>query len=107
MGTNISITTQDDANTAPTSVFFLFVVIAAIEVALPPRNPPPQVANLLGFIDVSAHLITVEEESRMDVVSPVFTLFNTEDVTSLKVEDRIALTLSNQPIQVVEYVLNT
>lgn len=82
-------------------------MVAAIEAALPSSDALPQFTNLLGLVNVSTHLVPIEEVASMDVVATIFTLFNGTDVTSEVVEDWVAFMLSDQAIQVIEHVLDT
>lgn len=103
---SLQITPVDQAKPQPVSVFIL-VEIAVVEATLTTGNALPQLTDPLSPVDISTHLSTVEEERCMDVVPPILTLLDTADVTYLMVEDRIAFTFSDEPIQVIEYVLST
>ena len=105
MGTDISITPQDHTDTTLVSVLFL-VVVAAIEVALPPSDAFPQFTDLLRRVDVSTYFIAIEEVGRVDVIAPILSLLNRTDVTSEVLKDRVALMLRNHPIQVIEHMLD-
>ncbi len=58
---------SDTTDTARITVSLL-VVVATVHVALAVRDLTPQLAYLNGLVDISAYLITVEEERRIDVV---------------------------------------
>jgi hypothetical protein len=106
MTPGIQIVSSYDTESAPLTILFL-VVIAAVEAALSPSNALPKLTYLLCLIDVSTNLVAIEEVGRMDVVAPVVALLPRTDVTNEVVEDRVALMLCNQPVQVIEHVLNT
>ncbi|WP_157720921.1 hypothetical protein [Pseudomonas vancouverensis] len=45
-------------------------MIAAAHVAMTMRDVLPQLTELNGFVDVSTHLVVIEEVDSMDVVAP-------------------------------------
>ncbi|MCY1437679.1 hypothetical protein D9M71_538500 [compost metagenome] len=81
-----------------------------MHVALAMRDILPQLTKLDGLVDVSTHLVAVEEVGRMDVVAPAIIpipLLHRTDVANEVVEYRVSLMLSNQLIQVIEHMLDT
>jgi hypothetical protein len=101
MTTNLLIAPKDHACTPPVFIPVLIlslIVITAIKAALPPSSTLPQLANLLSLINIPAHLVAVEEESRMEVVATMLTLLHCADIADEVVENRVTLTLSNKPV---------
>lgn len=86
---------------------FIFFEIAVVEVALTTGDALPQLTDPLRPVDVGTHFSAVEEESSMDVIPTILALFNAADVAGFMIENQVTFTLSNQPIEVVEYVLHT
>src|SRR5690606_8122714 len=102
----VQVSPVDQANAKPVLVFILFEV-AVVEAALTTGNALPELTDPLGPVDVGTHFRAVEEERSMDVIAPILALLNAADVAGFMVENQVTLTLSNQPIQVVEYALHT
>ncbi|MNR03684.1 hypothetical protein D3C85_1195930 [compost metagenome] len=97
---------MDQANPQPV-LMFIFFEVAVVEVALTTGDALPQLSDPLCPVDVGTHFSPVEEESSMDVIPTILALFNAADVAGFMIENQITFTLSNQPVQVVEYVLHT
>lgn len=73
MTSNRPITPLDAADTTLARVSLL-VMVAAVRVTLTPRDILPQLNKLDGLVDISAHLIAIEEVG-MDAATTAFTDF--------------------------------
>lgn len=100
------VTPVDQANPQPV-LMFIFFEVAVVEAALTTGDAPPKLSDPLCPVDVGTHFSAVEEESSMDVIPTILALFNAADIAGFMIENQVPFTLSNQPVQVVEYVLHT
>jgi len=85
-------------------------MVAAVGIALTTSDLLPQLANPSCLTDIPAHYVAIEEVGCMDVVTPAvisIPLLNGVDVSDKMLEDRMAVVLGNQGIQVIEHLFDT
>ncbi len=103
--TSLFVTTVDHPDTAFITVLG-FVLIAVVVATFTTGDLLPQSTNLLRLVDVPPQHGAIEEEGSMDVVTTALSLLDTADVACLMLEDRIAFTCPDQPLQIRKYMLN-
>ena len=106
MRTDLSVIAMNYADSQPFPVLAL-VLIAAIEMAEPVCQASPQITNLPRLVDILAYLCAIEEERSVDVIAPTFPLLYCTDISGLILENRIALTLGDESVQIIKHLLNT
>jgi hypothetical protein len=106
MCTDLSVIAMNNTDSQPLPIPAL-ILVTAIEIPPPLRHLFPQLTNLPCLVDIPAYLCTIKEERSVDVIAPTFPLLHCADIAGLIFENRITLTLGDEPVHIIKHLLNT